>query len=131
MRKLLASAIVLFSAANASANDFLCSYTAEISDHNKYNSSGMPLASGYNKTSVAAILRQDRADYYAFGVRDKLDTSDCLMYSKQQRANFERILNHKNTQMDSNFIRAVVDGNPIVDISLYRGGYIHAHVRSW
>lgn len=128
LKTLLCSAMILCASSSAFAGRYLCSYTAQISDHNKYNSSGSRLATGYNKSSVAAILRQDRADYYVFGVRDPLDTGDCVMHSKQQRAIFERLLN--NSKIGKDFIRAIVDGNPVVDIDLYQN-HIEGRIRRW
>lgn len=127
LKTLIIGCSMLFSSL-AYADNYLCSYTTQISEHNKRNSSGVWLAKGYNKQSVAAILRQDRADYYQFNVRDDYDTADCVMHSKQQRAVFEKLLN--NSKISNEFIRAVVDGYPVIDIDLYQN-HIEARMRAF
>jgi len=127
LKTILGSAL-LFVSSIASADQYLCSYTAQISDADKYNSSGVYLANSYNKASVAGILRQERANFYVYGIRDHYDTADCTMNQKNQRAIFERLLN--NSRIPPNFIRQVIDGNPIIDIHLYRN-HIEASLRSF
>ena len=46
------------------AQELIESYTALLSEADHFNSSGQRL------TSAAAIIRQDRANYYRYGVRD-------------------------------------------------------------
>ena len=96
---------------------YLCSYYAHISDNDKYNSSGLSVITGYNKASAAAVLRQDRANFYKFGDRDYGDTGDCVMQSQQQRAKFENYL--RNGTATSSAIQRIIDGNPTVKVDIY------------
>lgn len=96
---------------------YLCSYYAHISENDKYNSSGKSVVNGYNKASAAAILRQDRANFYKFGNRDYGDTGDCVMQSAQQRAKLESYL--RNGTATSYAIRQIIDGNPTIKVDLY------------
>lgn len=74
MKKLyIISLLSVFLTTPAWATDtFICSYTAQISPQDKLNSSGKSIISGYDKKSVIAILRQDRANYHTLHKRDKL-----------------------------------------------------------
>lgn len=96
---------------------YLCTYYAQISENDKYNSQGKPLATSYTKASAAAILRQDRANFHEFGHRDFGDTADCVMHIRQQRAKFEAYLN-KGTAT-KNAIYQIVEGYPIVRVDLF------------
>lgn len=107
-----------------SQDGLLCSYQAKISDNDKFNGSGKLIATEYNQATVAAILRQDRANFYKYNIRDTEDTSDCLMSSKDQRATFEKLM--LNGTMDNSAIHAIIDGNPVVSVDLFPN---HANVR--
>lgn len=109
---------------SANPTGIICSYQAQISENDKYNSSGSPVATAYNQSSVAAILRQDRANFHKFNLRDLGDTDDCMMGSSDQRANFEKLL--RNGAIDSATIAKIVDGNPTVNVDLYSN---HADVK--
>lgn len=111
----ISSSLLMFSTfANAK---YLCTYYAQISESDKYNSQGKPLATSYTKASAAAILRQDRANFHEFGHRDFGDTADCVMHIRQQRAKFEAYLN-KGTAT-KNAIYQIVEGYPIVRVDLF------------
>lgn len=128
LKSLLLGLGLLFTSSSLFASEFLCSYTAQISESDKYNSSGKHLAVTYTKATVAGILRQDRANFYVYGIRDAHDTEDCTMSSKSQRAIFEKLLN--NSDIPQSFIRKVIDGNPIIDIRLHKN-HIEASLRSF
>lgn len=126
MKKILISLASLLLASQAFGNavitggnsNYLCSYQARISDNDKFNSSGDLIATAYNKASVAAIIRQDRANFHKFYVRDPQDTSDCVFHSKSNRALLERWL--ANGQVNPMNIRRIVDGNPLIRVDVYR-----------
>lgn len=96
---------------------YLCTYYAQISEHDKYNSQGKPLATSYTKASAASILRQDRANFHEFGHRDFGDTADCVMHSKQQRAKFEAYLTKGVATPYA--IREIITSNPTVRVDLF------------
>ena len=57
-------------------------YTTNISNNDRYNSHGDRL------TTVAEILRQDRANVYKFGLADQGDQRDGYFYLKNRREAF-------------------------------------------
>lgn len=65
------------------AYDGITFYGAEITAKDRVNSEGQPL------TTVKDILRQNRANYYVYGVRGKYDQPDDYFSSKSHRAIFE------------------------------------------
>ncbi len=127
--KLLLMAVLLMSPMFAMAGDgYLCSYTAYISSKDKVNSSGKRLASGVNKSSVAAILRQDRANFYRFGKVDGADTSDCMGHSTDGRARLERLV--RQSDISQSTMRRIVNGNPVINVEIYRNFvYIYPETR--
>jgi len=55
-RNLLMVSSLLIMAMPAYADDYHCSYSARISDADKYNSKGVLIAQNYSNNTVAAIL---------------------------------------------------------------------------
>lgn len=115
--KILALLMALVVSSPAFAGRYLCSYTAYISEDDKMNSSGYSLVTGTNKSTVAAILQQDRANFYKFGIRDAQDTSDCIMRSQAKRSTFGRLVNR--SAIPQSTIRKIVHGNPTIEVDLY------------
>ncbi|WP_118778596.1 hypothetical protein [Neisseria lactamica] len=117
MKKMLFLFGILLSA-NVLASDYLCSYQARISNDDKFNSSGNYIATQYSRNVVAAIIRQERANFHKFGVRDDEDQGDCVFASKENRARLERWL--ASGQISANTIRRIVDGTPLIYVDVYR-----------
>ncbi|WP_066802185.1 hypothetical protein [Moraxella oblonga] len=69
---------------NLTFAQYLCTYEAHITNSDKINSSGKNLATGNTKASAAAILQQDRADFWN-GVSDETGEADCYFDSKANR----------------------------------------------
>jgi hypothetical protein len=70
----------------AFADDLIGSYTAYISQADIHNSKGQKL------TQVWQILRQDRANFHKFGIRDPEDETDIFFASLSNREKFERMI---------------------------------------
>ena len=117
MKKILFLFGILLSA-NVLASDYLCSYQARISNDDKFNSSGNYIATQYSRNVVAAIIRQERANFHKFGVRNDEDQGDCVFASKENRARLERWL--ASGQISANTIRRIVDGTPLIYVDVYR-----------
>ena len=117
MKKMLFLFGILLSA-NVLASDYLCSYQARISNDDKFNSSGNYIATQYSRNVVAAIIRQERANFHKFGVRNDEDQGDCVFASKENRARLERWL--ASGQISANTIRRIVDGTPLIYVDVYR-----------
>lgn len=96
---------------------YLCSYTAYISDQNKYNSSGKSVVTGLNINSVGQILRQNRADVHRFGVGTFGDTKDCYFNNINNRSRIPVMI--KNGVISQNTIRQIITGNPLLQVDIY------------
>jgi hypothetical protein len=75
---------LLTSFSSYAEEDLVESYTARLSSRDHYNSDGQRL------DSVAAIIRQDRANYHKYFLRDSEDTADTLFANKDNRARLEK-----------------------------------------
>lgn len=100
-----------------SAQDYSALYQVRLSERDHYSSSGAKL------TSVAAILRQDRANYHKFNKRDAEDQSDRFFSSAGNRGLLEGYYNNianssPLSKADSNVI---INGTPLVKVSLVDG----------
>jgi hypothetical protein len=88
------------------------SYVARLSARDHFNSNGQRL------TSAAAIIRQDRANYYVYGIRDPEDEADSFFESKENRALLENLLDHGRSTPAA--IERVVNGTPLIRVEVYR-----------
>lgn len=106
---LIAAAMI---AAQASYAGYLCSYSAYIENSDRYNSNGTYLVSGHNKSSAAAVLRQERADYYRGGP----GSNDCYFHRQANRATMAEKL--RRGSISSSAMNKVLysDGRITVDI---------------
>jgi hypothetical protein len=119
---LLATAAIAI-AAPAGAQQMIESYNARLSRADHFNSNGERL------TSPAAIIRQDRANFHKFGIRDPEDEGDSYFADQGARAYMERLLERGHTSNTAR--RAIVDGTPMIHIELWRsrdGDYVEATV---
>lgn len=100
-------------AAPASAQSLIESYSARLSSADHFNSNGERLG------SPAAIIRQDRANYHKFGIRDPEDEGDGYFSSASNRALMERLLERGQTSGSAR--RSIVNGTPLIRIDVYDG----------
>ncbi len=98
----------------AQAQQLIGSYVALLSEADHFNSSGQRL------TSAAAIIRQDRANFHRFGVRDPQDESDAFFSDEGNRNTLEQMLERGHA--DPGVIGRIVDGTPLVRVEIYRSG---------
>jgi hypothetical protein len=68
------------------AQQLVGSYVALLSEADHFNSNGQRL------TSAAAIIRQDRANFHRYGVRDRGDETDTFFADEGNRAALEQML---------------------------------------
>ncbi len=78
--------LMLALCAPASAQSLIAAYTARIAPHDTVNSNGVPL------TTAAAIIRQDRANFHRFRIRDAEDESDPYFADANNRAALEALI---------------------------------------
>src|SRR6202048_2897407 len=90
------------------------SYSARLSPRDHYNSNGERLR------SAAAIIRQDRANFYVYGLRDSEDEPDPYFSSKINRARLEEMLENGRTTADT--IDRIVNGKPLIRVDIYATG---------
>ena len=88
------------------------SYVARLSARDHFNSNVQRL------TSAAAIIRQDRANYYVYGIRDREDEPDTFFQSKENRALLEGLLEHGRSSPAA--IDRVVNGTPLIRVDVYQ-----------
>lgn len=109
----LAAALVMGFAETASAQGrVVAEYTARIGPDDHANSSGDRL------TTVAAILRQDRANMHRFDLSDEEDESDDYFIDPQTRGLFEWLVSRGLVRADTH--RAIINGNPLVRVTVYQ-----------
>lgn len=110
---LLAGAVLAATLGSAQADQLLGSYVARISDNDHHASDG------YRLDTAAQMVRQDRANWHKFGRGDREDQHDPWFGSTAARAKFERMLN-KGSAMSQATRRAIVNGEPVVEVEVYR-----------
>ena len=90
---------------------FLDSYYARLSIDDHYNSKGKRLR------SAAAIIRQDRANYHRFHIRDGEDEWDSVFGSKRNRGKMERMLNRGT--WTKGIRNKIVNQTPLIHVEIY------------
>ena len=121
MKKLstLVAALLFLGSLSASADSLICSYVARLSARDHRASDGYPLR------DVAAIIRQDRANFHKFGVRDSEDESDTFFNSVKNRESLESMLRRR--RFNPSIASAIINGNPLVQVDVMQAneGFIY------
>jgi hypothetical protein len=99
--------------APASADQYLGSYVARISDRDHHASDG------YELGSAAQMVRQDRAYWHKFGSGDPDDEGDRWFATNAQRERLQAMLERQGA-MSQSTRRAIVNGEPLVQVDVYR-----------
>jgi hypothetical protein len=89
-------------------------YTARLSPADHYNSNGVRLQ------SAAAIIRQDRANYYVYRIRDREDEPDSFFSIKSNRARMEQMLENGRATPDA--VYKIVNETPLIRVDIYSTG---------
>ena len=89
-------------------------YTARLSEQDHFASDGVRL------TSPAAIIRQDRANFYKFHRADSEDEGDRYFNTAEHRERLEQMLERGHT--DRGAYKAIVDGTPLIHVIVFREG---------
>ncbi len=97
----------------------VCSYQTLINDQDKYNSVGKSLIYLANdKISFAAILRQDRANYYTGNADYQIETAGkCDLNTVKKRANFEKKI--QKSQISPDVMQTLIHGTGILQVNVY------------
>ncbi len=110
----IAMVLAVFAASSlpAGAQQLTERYTARLGTADHFNSNGERL------TTPAAILRQDRANFHRFGIRDPEDTDDRFFRLADNRARLENMLDRAEASPGA--YNAIVNGTPVVEVLIYR-----------
>lgn len=115
---------LLLPALPAGAQQLIGSYVAYIGQADLYNSNGQRLTEHWQ------VLRQDRANYHRFGIRQRGDEWDPFFASMENRARMEQMVMH--TPVDPLIRREILAGNVSVLVRIYgyggQGQYVTVHV---
>ncbi|MEJ1967613.1 MAG: hypothetical protein WDN03_03095 [Rhizomicrobium sp.] len=114
-KTLLALALAAAAVAPASAAEVIDSYNAWLSPADHRNSNGERL------TTAAAVIRQDRANFHKFGVRDPGDDDDTYFGDVNNRAVLERMLNDGSS--DPGVLQRIVAGPCRIHVDVYRSNH--------
>lgn len=106
-------AACLVATGTAYADQYLGSYIARISHNDHYASDG------YELSSAAQMVRQDRANWHKFGSGDADDQGDPWFGSAAQRARLQTQL-ERGGAISPAARRAIVNGEPLVQVDVYR-----------
>ncbi|NOQ34796.1 MAG: hypothetical protein GQ569_02760 [Methylococcaceae bacterium] len=120
MKKIFLIVALLFTTPIIHAESLLETYTARLGTDDHYNSKGKRLR------SVAAIIRQDRANFHKFGIRDFEDQGDRFFASKGKRARLESMLNRGSMSRETR--NAIVNGTPLITVNIYTD-YIEVYLQ--
>jgi hypothetical protein len=109
-RALIGVALLVLASMPAAACELREEYVARLGHNDHYNSRGVRL------TSAAAIIRQDRANFHQFGVRDPEDQGDRYFASKANRESLERMLERGSANQAA--LWAIVNDTPLIVVRI-------------
>ena len=95
-------------------------YEARLSAQDHFNSNGQRL------TTAAAIIRQDRANYHKYGLRDPEDEGDSYFASAENRARLEALI--ARGSVTPRAARAILNGTPLIIVTVF-DDYVDIDVR--
>lgn len=108
---LVAVVLALAGAVPAFAQDWIGGYTAYIGEDDLYNSKGARLKEPWQ------ILRQDRANYHRFGIRQRGDEGDPFFSSADNRAAMEQMVMRGSITREAR--RLLLQGGATVYVDIY------------
>ena len=111
MRFCVAFVVAMMAAPALGQGVLVGEYTARIGPQDRVNSSGDRL------DTVAAILRQDRANYHRFDQADAEDEGDPVFTTPDERGRFERLIARGVVTREAR--RAILAGTPLVRVRIY------------
>lgn len=87
-------------------------YKARLSEKDHFNSSGQRL------NTAMAILRQDRANFHTFNIKDVEDESDEMFKNKEVRADMEKMV----VSISKATEKAILNGTPVIQMEVFGDG---------
>lgn len=113
---LIAAMSTALSGQIAKADEVIDGYSAYIGQDDLYNSNGVRL------TEALQIIRQDRANFHKFGLRQRGDEDDSYFASESNRAKAEAML--QNGEISPAAARRIVRGDVTVHVMIYGKGTV-------
>lgn len=107
----VAAVLALGGTVPAFAQDWIGGYTAYIAEDDLYNSNGARLREPWQ------ILRQDRANYHRFGIRQRGDQGDPFFGSADNRAAMESMVRRGSITREAR--QLLVQGGATVFVDIY------------
>jgi len=95
-------------------------YSAYIGRDDVRNSDGVRL------TKAWQVIRQDRANYHRYGIRDRGDQTDAFFASAENREIMERMV--RDGKMSPSAAKAVVQGGVRITVGIYGRGTVGRYV---
>ncbi len=108
---LICAALALGVPSAAMAAPMLEVYLARLSAQDHFNADGKRL------TTVAAIIRQDRANYHKYALRDPEDEGDAFFAQAENRARLEAFIAQGSVTPTA--ARAILNGTPLIVVRVY------------
>jgi hypothetical protein len=113
MLMLMLVGCMTFNSQLAQAQQLLETYQAFLSERDHFNSTGQRL------TAAAAIIRQDRANFHRFNLRDPGDQDDVFFADMDNRAALERLLERGTAE--PGVLSRIVNGTALIRVQVFRG----------
>lgn len=101
----------LAAASNIASAQPIDTYRARLSKQDHYNSSGEALI------TAAAIIRQDRANFFIFGKLDPEDEFDVYFSDKGNRARLEKMLIRGS--ISDKDLDSILNGTPLIRVDIH------------
>lgn len=99
----------------------VASYKAHLSAQDHFSSNGSRLS------DAASIIRQDRANFHKFGLRDDQDQSDDFFANSSNREALEQMLNRGN--ISPGLSEAIINGRPLVIVKVIRTSTVSYYIQ--
>ncbi len=116
--KYLVAFCVFISAVNAQqiqpSRRLIATYQARLSINDHFNSKGIRLSDAF------AIIRQDRANFFTFGIRDCEDEFDIYFNSRSNREVLQTLV--QRAGLSQSLRRIIANETPLIQVSIYRSG---------
>ena len=111
MKKIMLFISLLLLSPLSYAEEPIAGYSARLSAQDHVNSDGAKLK------SVGDILRQDRANYHKFNIRDIEDQTDTVFGDVESRERIPAML--KKGHIDKMTKNSILKGTPVVWVNIY------------
>ena len=111
MKQLFLFGLLALASALSAKASYIESYRARLIPRDHYNSNGERLE------SAAAIIRQNRANFYVYGIRTNEDEPDSFFSRTSNRALLEQLLEHGTATPEA--VSEIVNGTPLIRVDVY------------